>query len=370
MREAIFVSNNVESDKPTTQDSKLNQVEAVSNTLQSDICEEDRLLRPQRMNDMIGQREVFARLQISISAAHKRKETLGHILFDGPPGLGKTTFAMCIPRELGVSMQIGNGATLKSPKDVVPYLTNAEEGSILFIDEIHRMQKSVEEFLYPAMEDFRIDLTLGEGVNARTLNIRLKPFTLIGATTRTGLISAPLRDRFQMREHLDFYNVDELAMIIKRNAQKLNIPIEESAAYEIAIRSRGTPRLANNRLRWVRDYADAKANGKITINAANDALQMQGIDKLGLDGQDRKFLETILRVFGGGPVGIESIAHTMNVSPDTLTDEVEPFMLRSELLLRSPRGRCLTEKGYIHLGAKAEYIQNKQFGILFNSDND
>ncbi|MDR1478559.1 MAG: Holliday junction branch migration DNA helicase RuvB [Planctomycetaceae bacterium] len=376
MREAIFVSDKAATDKVLAEgvdsgeaglSDGLGLGHVDSEQLQAGfLIEEDKLLRPQRMNDMIGQREVFSRLQISIRAARKRKETLGHILFDGPPGLGKTTFAMCIPRELGVPMQIGNGATLKSPKDIVPYLTNAEEGSVLFIDEIHRMQKSVEEFLYPAMEDFRIDLTLGEGVNARTLNIRLKPFTLIGATTRTGLISAPLRDRFQMREHLDFYDVDELSTIVQRNAVKLEIPIEENAAYEIAIRSRGTPRLANNRLRWVRDFADAEANGRITFKVANDALQMQGIDKLGLDGQDRKFLETILRVFGGGPVGIESVAHTMNVTPDTLIDEVEPFMLRSELLLRSPRGRCLTEKGYIHLGAKDEYAQKTQYGTLFN----
>ncbi|MDR1963284.1 MAG: Holliday junction branch migration DNA helicase RuvB [Planctomycetaceae bacterium] len=327
--------------------------------------EEDRALRPQRMAEMIGQRDVFARLEISIRAAQKRREPLGHILFDGPPGLGKTTFATCIPRELGVAIQIGNGATLKSPKDVVPYLTNAEEGSVLFIDEIHRMQKSVEEFLYPAMEDFRIDLTLGEGVNARTLNIQLKPFTLIGATTRTGLISAPLRDRFQMREHLDFYTVDELSVIIRRNAGKLNVKIDDDAAYEIAFRSRGTPRLANNRLRWVRDFADAKANGAITLQVAVDALDMQGIDRLGLDQQDRKFLETVLRVFRGGPVGIESVAHTMNIAPDTLIDEVEPFMLRSELIIRTPRGRRLTEKGFRHLGANpADYEEFPLFPLI------
>lgn len=331
--------------------------------------EEDRALRPQRMAEMIGQREVFARLEISIQAAKKRKEPLGHILFDGPPGLGKTTFATCIPRELGVSMQIGNGATLKSPKDVVPYLTNAEEGSVLFIDEIHRMQKSVEEFLYPAMEDFRIDLTLGEGVNARTLNIQLKPFTLIGATTRTGLISAPLRDRFQMREHLDFYTVEELAVIVQRNAGKLQIAIDEDAAHEIAFRSRGTPRLANNRLRWVRDFADAKADGAITLSVAVQALDMQGIDKLGLDAQDRKFLETILRVFRGGPVGIESVAHTMNVAPDTLIDEVEPFMLRSELLIRTPRGRRLTEKGFRHLGADPTDYDDPSLFSFFREDS-
>lgn len=314
------------------------------------VSEDDLLLRPTRMNEMVGQRDVYERILIAVEAARKRGEALGHILFDGPPGLGKTTFATCIPRELGAPMQIGNGATLKAPKDVVPYLTNAKEGSILFIDEIHRMQKAVEEFLYPAMEDFRIDLTMGEGVNARTLNIPLKPFTLIGATTRTGLISAPLRDRFQMREHLDFYSDDELQEIVRRNAIKLRVSVTDDAAYEIARRSRGTPRLANNRLRWVRDFADAKADGIVTPTVALDALAMQGIDEYGLDSLDRKYLETICRVFAGGPVGVESVAHTMNVAPDTLVDEIEPFLLRSELVVRSRRGRKITAKGAIHLG--------------------
>lgn len=313
-------------------------------------ADDDRALRPQRMGEMVGQREVFERIQIAVEAAAKRGEPLGHILFDGPPGLGKTTFATCIPRELGVSCQIASGATLKAPKDLIPYLTNAEERSVLFIDEIHRMQKAVEEFLYPAMEDFRIDLTLGEGVNARTFNMPLKPFTLIGATTRTGLLSAPLRDRFQMREHLDFYSVEELAEIVRRNAGKLRVPIDRPAAAEIASRSRGTPRLANNRLRWVRDYAISRANGRITLAVARDALDMQGIDALGLDPQDRKYLSVIARVFGGGPVGVEAVAHTMNVAPDTLIDEVEPFLLRAELLVRTPRGRRLTAAGYRHLG--------------------
>jgi len=299
---------------------------------------------------MVGQREVFARLQIALDAAMKRSEPLGHILFDGPPGLGKTTFATCIPREMGVSFQIASGATLKAPKDVIPYLTNAEERSVLFIDEIHRMQKAVEEFLYPAMEDFRIDLTLGEGLNARTVNMPLKPFTLIGATTRTGLLSAPLRDRFQMQQHLDFYSIDELAEIVGRNASKLRVKIDEASATEIASRSRGTPRIANNRLRWVRDYAVSRASGVITLKVARDALAMLGIDPLGLDPQDRKYLETIARVFGGGPVGVESVAHTMNLSPDTLIDEVEPFLLRSELVVRTPRGRRLTAAGFEHLG--------------------
>jgi Holliday junction DNA helicase RuvB len=310
---------------------------------------EDRALRPQRMRDMVGQREVCERLAIALDAAQKRRETLGHILFDGPPGLGKTTFATVIPRDMGVSMQIASGAALVAPKDVVPYLTNAEEGSVLFIDEIHRLPKAVEEFLYPAMEDFRIDITLGEGVNARTINMPLKPFTLIGATTRTGMLSAPLRDRFQMREHLDFYTVEELAEIVRRSAGKLRAAIDAAAAAEIAVRSRGTPRLANNRLRWVRDYATSKHDGRITHAVAIAALEMQGIDNRGLDSQDRKYLETIIRVFHGGPVGVEAVAHTMNAAPDTLEDEVEPFLLRAGLVVRTPRGRKATPDSYEHL---------------------
>src|SRR6516225_3641920 len=204
-------------------------------------ADEDRDLRPQRMRDMVGQREVHERLGIAVDAAAKRGEPLGHILLDGPPGLGKTTFATCIPRDMGVGIQIASGAALAAPKDLLPYLTNIEERSVLFIDEIHRMPKAVEEFLYPAMEDFRIDITLGEGVNARTINMPIKPFTLIGATTRTGLLSAPLRDRFQLREHLDFYSVEELAVIVARNMRKLRVEADEDAAVEIAIRSRGTP---------------------------------------------------------------------------------------------------------------------------------
>jgi Holliday junction DNA helicase RuvB len=313
-------------------------------------AEEDSNLRPQRMRDMVGQREVFARLEIALDAARKRGDVLGHILFDGPPGLGKTTFATVIPRELGVTLQIASGAALDAPKDLIPYLTNAEQHSVLFIDEIHRLPKAVEEFLYPAMEDFRIDIALGEGVNARTINMSLRPFTLIGATTRTGLLSAPLRDRFVMREHLDFYTVEELAEIVRRNAAKLGTQIVAEATVEIATRSRGTPRLANNRLRWVRDYATSKADGQITLAIAQAALEMQGIDPHGLDTQDRKYLETIIRVFHGGPAGVEAVAHTMNTAPDTLEDEVEPYLLRTGLVVRTPRGRKVTPAAYEHLG--------------------
>jgi Holliday junction DNA helicase RuvB len=303
------------------------------------------------MAEMVGQQEVYERLKIAVDAAMKRNEPLGHILLDGPPGLGKTTFATCIPRDLGVSLQIASGATLAAPKDLLPYLTNAEEGSVLFIDEIHRLPKAVEEFMYPAMEDFRVDITLGEGMNARTVNMNLRPFTVIGATTRTGLLSAPLRDRFHLREHLEFYADAELSEIVRRNAVKLKVPIDSDSADKIAACSRGTPRVANNRLRWVRDYATSRADGTIRLDVAIDALGMLGIDELGLDPQDRKYLKTIHRVFRGGPVGVEAIAHTLNAAVDTLSDEVEPFLLRSELVVRTPRGRKLTAAGYRHLGA-------------------
>ncbi|MFO0904805.1 MAG: Holliday junction branch migration DNA helicase RuvB [Pirellulales bacterium] len=320
-------------------------------------------LRPQRMHDMVGQRDVYERLLIAVDAAQKRAEPLGHILFDGPPGLGKTTFALCIPRELGVSVLLASGPALKAPKDLIPYLSNAPEKSVLFIDEIHRLPKAVEEYLYTAMEDFRIDIVLGEGVNARTINLRLKPFTLIGATTRAGLLSAPLRDRFPIRETLGFYGIPELTEILRRNAQKLSVTLEDDAAVELARRSRGTPRIANNHLLWVRDFATSKANGQVSLAVAQAALKMSGVDDIGLGRQDRKYLETLIRVFAGGPAGIEAIAHTMNGSIDTIEDEIEPFLLRSELLVRTPRGRMATVKAYEHLQIKPPPAggQNKLF---------
>lgn len=312
----------------------------------------DQHLRPQRMADMIGQKEVMARLEIAVQAAARRGEALGHILFDGPPGLGKTTFATCIPRDLDVNVQLTSGAVLKAPRDLIPYLTNADEKSVLFIDEIHRMPRAVEEYLYTAMEDFRIDLVLGEGVNARTHNLSLQPFTLIGATTRAGMLSGPLRDRFQIREHLGFYSLAELTTIVTRNARKLRVEIEEEAAGEIAVRSRSTPRIANNRLRWVRDYADSKGDGVITLAIARAALEMAEIDALGLGRVDRNYLTTLIRVFAGGPTGVEALAHTINVATDTLVDDVEPFLLRSELIIRSPRGRMATPKAFSHMNLK------------------
>ena len=325
--------------------------------------ENDRPLRPQRMRDMVGQRDVHERLQIAVDAAGKRGEALGHILFDGPPGLGKTTFALCIPRELGVSVQLTSGAVLKAPKDLIPYLSNAPEKSVLFIDEIHRLPKAVEEYLYTAMEDFRIDIILGDGVNARTINMPLKPFTLIGATTRAGMLTGPLRDRFQIRETLGFYTTAELTEIVVRSAGKLAVTITDDAAREIAGRSRGTPRIANNQLLWVRDYATSKADGHVTLDVARAALQMAGVDDLGLTRQDRRYLETLMRVFGGGPAGIEAIAHTMNASMDTLEDEVEPFLLRSEMVVRSPRGRVATPRAYQHLQVKPS-LPGDQRGVF------
>lgn len=312
--------------------------------------DEDRDLRPQTMDQMVGQRQVYERLQIAVYAANKREDALGHILLDGPPGLGKTTFAMCIPRSLGVNVQLTSGAALMAPKDLVPYLTNANERSVLFIDEIHRLPAAVEEYLYTAMEDFRVDIVHGEGTTARTLNLWLKPFTLIGATTRAGLLSAPLRDRFPIREHLDFYSHEELAAIVRRNAAILSVEIDDLSCREIARRSRGTPRVANNHLRWIRDYTTSRGDGTIDMVITQAALKMSNVDTLGLGKLDRKYLDTLIRVFGGGPAGVEAIAHTINTAPDTLSDEIEPFLLRRELVIRTPRGRVATRSAYQHLG--------------------
>ena len=309
---------------------------------------------------MVGQRDVFARLKIAVDAAVKRGESLGHILFDGPPGLGKTTMAMCLPREMDAAFQITSGAVLKAPKDLLPYLTNAEERSVLFIDEIHRLPAAVEEYLYTAMEDFRVDLVLGEGVSARTINLHLKPFTLVGATTRAGLLTAPLRDRFHMREQLGFYATEELTEILHRSATKLGVEIDADAAAEIAQRSRGTPRVANNQLRWVRDYATSKADGRITLTLARAALEMAGVDELGLGRQDRQYLDTIIRLFDGGPAGVDAIAHSMNLETDTLSDDVEPFLLRSEMVLRTPRGRVVTPRAMAHLGVTVSQKRSEQ----------
>src|SRR5262245_5971664 len=252
----------------------------------------DVALRPKFLREVVGQREVARRLQIAVNAARKLREPLAHILFDGPPGLGQTTFATVLPNELGTPIQMTSGPALSKPSDLLPFLTNAEDGSVLFIDEIHRMPRVVEEFIYPAMEDFRVDIVLGEGVNARTISLTLKHFTLIGATTRSGMLSGPMRDRFKIHEHLEFYSVDELAEIVGINSAKLQTAIAPDAAQEMARRSRGTPRIANSRLCWTRHYATSEADGRITLDIARAALDMAEVDREGLDRQDRRYLET------------------------------------------------------------------------------
>jgi Holliday junction DNA helicase RuvB len=319
----------------------------------ADVGEEreyDAALRPRWLREVIGQKAVARRLGIVLNACRKLKEPLSHILFDGPPGLGKTTFATVLPNELGTSLQMTSGPALSKPADLLPFLTNVEEGSILFIDEIHRMPRVVEEFIYPAMEDFRVDIVLGEGVNARTIALKLKRFTLIGATTRSGMLSSPMRDRFKMHEHLEFYSVEELAEIIRCNAKKLHTPVTDEAALELARRSRGTPRIANSRLWWTRHFATSEADGRITLDVAKAALDEAEVDGEGLDKQDRRYLETLIGVFDGGPTGVEALAATMTLPPDTLSDEVEPYLLREQFITRSPRGRCATVKAYQLLG--------------------
>ncbi|MCC6416749.1 MAG: Holliday junction branch migration DNA helicase RuvB [Gemmataceae bacterium] len=312
--------------------------------------ERDAALRPRLLREVIGQRKVVERLGIVLNACKKLKEAVPHIIFDGPPGLGKTTFANVLPNEMGTPLQMTSGPALSKPGDLLPFLTNAEEGSFLFIDEIHRMPRVVEEFIYPAMEDFRIDIVLGEGINARTISMKLKRFTVIGATTRSGMLSGPMRDRFKRHEHLEFYSIEELAQIVRVNARKLQTEISDEAALEIARRSRGTPRIANSRLWWARSFAASEGDGRVSIEVAREALARDEVDTEGLDKQDRRYLEVLIGVFGGGPTGVEAIGATMNLPSDTLSDEIEPYLLREQFIVRTPRGRLAMPRAYQHLG--------------------
>jgi Holliday junction DNA helicase RuvB len=326
----------------------------------------DAALRPRWLREVIGQKAVTQRMSILLNACRKLHEPLPHILFDGPPGLGKTTFATVLPNELGANIQMTSGPALVKPADLLPFLTNADEGSVLFIDEIHRMPRVVEEFLYPAMEDYRVDIVLGEGVNARTISMRLKRFTVIGATTRSGMLSGPMRDRFKMHEHLEFYTVEELAEIVRVNARKLQTPITDEAAAELARRSRGTPRIANARLTWARHYVASEADGSITVDLARAALDMQEVDREGLDKQDRRYLELLVVVHGGGPVGAESLAASMSVPADTLSDEIEPYLLREQFIVRSPRGRVATPRAFELLGRPVKQVPPDPQPTLFD----
>ncbi len=301
-------------------------------------------LRPKRLKELIGQANLVEKLEISILAAKKRKEPLEHVLFHGPPGLGKTTIAHIIAREMGTNFYSTSGPALERAGDLIGILTNLEYGDVLFIDEIHRIPKIIEEYIYPAMEDFRIDFIVDKGPFAKAIKMTLKPFTLIGATTRAGSLSAPLRGRFGIFHHLDFYGVDDLEKIVRRTANILEIKIEENGAREIARRARGTPRIANRLLRRVRDYAEVRADGIISDSVADEALKMEGVDEKGLDEFDRKLISTIITFYNGGPVGVEALSATLNEEVDTIVDMVEPYLLKIGFLQRTRAGRVVSEQ--------------------------
>lgn len=309
-------------------------------------------LRPQKLSEYIGQPKVVEKLQLSIEAAKQRDDPLEHTLFYGPPGLGKTTLAHIIANEMGGELVTTTGPSLTKPGDLMGILTNLKEGDILFIDEIHRMNKAVEEFLYPAMEDFEIDFLLDSGPHSRLVKFKLERFTLVGATTRAGLLSSPLRDRFGMFFHLDFYSEDHLTLIVKRSANLLGLEIEEEGAKQIACRCRGTPRIANRLLRRVRDYCQVRGDGRITADSAKKALEIEGVDNVGLDEFDRSYIKLVMDNYRGGPVGIEAIATTLNEEVDTVQDMVEPYLLKIGFVQRTRKGRMIADKAYKHLKVK------------------
>ena len=332
-------------------------------SIETNFTEEDRriegTLRPQRLSDYVGQTRMKESLDISITAARQRKEPLDHLLFYGPPGLGKTTISGIIANEMGVNIKITSGPAIEKPGEMAAILNGLKENDILFVDEIHRLNKQVEEVLYPAMEDFAIDILIGKGAAAKSIRLELPHFTLIGATTRAGLLSAPLRDRFGEIHRLEFYSTPELMQIVKASAARLRVGIEEEGARELARRSRGTPRLANRILKRVRDYAQVRGDGTITLQIARTALDLMEVDRLGLDRVDRNFLETLIDKFSGGPVGLDTLAAAISEDPGTIEDLVEPYLLQNGLINRTPRGRVATPEAYVHLHKTAGATHEK-----------
>ncbi len=323
----------------------------------------ERALRPKLMQEYVGQVKAREQLEIFIGAAKKRGEALDHVLLFGPPGLGKTTLSHIIAAELGVNLRQTSGPVLEKPKDLAALLTNLEANDVLFIDEIHRLSPVVEEILYPALEDYQIDIMIGEGPAARSIKLDIQPFTLVGATTRAGMLTNPLRDRFGIVARLEFYTPEELARIVKRSAGLLGTPMDEAGGFELARRSRGTPRIANRLLRRVRDYADVKGDGRITLDIANRALAMLDVDPQGFDVMDRKLLEALIHRFDGGPVGLDNIAASIGEEPGTIEDVIEPYLIQQGYLQRTPRGRIATAAAWRHLGLSPPQVA----GTLFDA---